>query len=109
MKRMIKSTYIPDMTERYPEGMGQREYDPYLDDIDAPYRTLRDALEDYMRDAYEGDYYNHVAVSQNGRLLYESNSLEDIWNEAKIDGMLDERLDSSWWHDADILFTLVRR
>lgn len=49
-KQNIRASYIPDMTERYPEGMDTRGYDPYLDDPDAPLITLRDRIED-MYDA----------------------------------------------------------
>lgn len=108
-KQNIRASYIPDMTERYPEGMDTRGYDPYLDDPDAPLITLRDRIEDYMEDEADGDYYTNVKVVQNGQVVYEGRHLQDIYDQAKRDGKLDERLDSSYWHDTDILFTLMRR
>ena len=47
MKRYIRTSYIPDMTERYPEGFRNSDYDRYdvlPDDI-----TARDALEQFSR------------------------------------------------------------
>ncbi len=107
MKRYIRSDYIPDMTERYPEGQS-RPYDPGLDDEDAPVFILRDRIQEYMQDAEDGDWYNIARVSKAGEIIYETNSLEDLLTWAEKTGYADARLDSSWWHDADILFTLKR-
>ena len=96
------------MTERYPEGMDTRSYDPYLDDPDAPVFTLRDRIEEYIQDANDGDWYRVARISKAGEIIRESNSLEDLLAWAERTGYADAPLDSSYWHDEDILFTLRR-
>ena len=107
MKRYIKSEYIPDMTERYPEGMGGVPYSPDQDaDWDAP--TLEERIKEYMQDAEDGDWYRIARISKAGRIIHESRSLDELLTWAEKEGYADAPLDSSWWHDADILFTLRR-
>lgn len=112
MKRIIKADYIPDMTERYPEG----EYPVYEeDDWDGPSETLREAIETYIPDAANGDWYNKVTIlkefdSYYGEtdLLYEGNSLEEALKWAERRGYADAPVKNYFWHDADISFTIRR-
>ena len=108
MKRYIKSQYIPDMTERYPEGMGTREYDAYLDDIDVYVVTLGERLELYMEDEANGDFCNHVIIIQGGRLIYESLSLKQAYDDMDEEGMFLSVIDSSRWYDTEVTITLRR-
>ncbi len=108
MKRYIRSDYIPDMTERYPEGMDTRSYDKGLDDADDPTFTLRDRMEQYIEEANDGDFYRNVSVTKGGKEIYHSHSLDDAYEEMNRLNLLDDPIDSSYWHDEDILFTLRR-
>lgn len=73
-KKITASDYIPDMTERYPQGMRDIEYDPVLDgfDDDIPeYRfevgmrfmyTDRNALEHFLTIESIQDNVAHVSI-----------------------------------------------
>ena len=61
MKRYIRSEHIPDMTERYPEGMRSYE-DDYYDDLPENI-TLGEALDQYNRmvdDVRQVEVYDQV-------------------------------------------------
>jgi len=106
-KQSIGASYIPDMTERYPEGMGGV---PYTPDQDADWNppTLGERIEEYIEDAKSGDFYNSVRISKGGEILYKGNKLSRALAWAFKTGYDVEPLDSSYWHDTDILFTLRR-
>lgn len=98
MKRWIKAQYIPDMTERYPEGTGSNNYSDYTP---SELATLEEVVTEYKTGAEEGDYYTNVKlIGSDGQLLLECTDLDDIFREfPKMQNKLVERF---WWHDTDI-------
>ena len=75
MKRWIYSSdYIPDMTERYPEGMRS-----YVDDYEAPmWETLRNVV-DYIKSRYAERDINEIKVYSNmGKCILVTDTLDDV-------------------------------
>lgn len=103
MKRWIHAAYIPDITERYPEGMNgapelEEEFDP-----DNSW-TLDYVLEHYQQEVEDGDYYSKVVVMDNGKCIYNGNSLDDV---AQMFKHPDQVWVKRWtWYDEDITITL---
>lgn len=103
MKRWVKAQYIPDMTERYPEGQG---FIDYPDDIPTGPATLEEAVTQYKMDAESGDWYSTVKlIDSNGQLLLECTKLDDVLRE--FPKLKNAFLKNFWWHDADIMFRLL--
>lgn len=102
MKRLIRAQYIPDMTERYPEG--QRFMD-WPDDIPTGPATLEEAVTQYKMDAEGGDWYSKVTLFDNKhRVLFECNDLNEVLR--KFPHLRKAFLHNFWWHDSEIAFFL---
>lgn len=101
MKRLrrVSASYIPDMTERYPEGMSNvsdfdaiEEFSPYR------YDTLDSIIGDIRADVREGEYYNRVRVIQDGKEIYDGHKIDDV---CKLFSRLDNIFvrDYTWFND----------
>ena len=89
--------YIPDITDRYPEGMSGvsgRDDDLDLDDIEK-LPTVADVIKSIEED---GDYFNCITVRTLGdnKLIGKFYKLDDLKKFAT------DRVGNWFWHDADI-------
>ena len=109
MKRYIKSSdYVPDMTQRLPEG--NAPIGGYVDDMDWPDFTLGPRIELYIDEAEEGHFYDTLTIQKADNILYEGDDLNDALAWAKKTGYYDAIIDSSYWNNYNytITFTLRR-
>ena len=76
MKRWIHaSDYIPDMTERYPEGMSSYLEDNYEEPM---WSTLREVV-DYLKSRYAERDIDEIRVYSNmGKCILVTDTLDDV-------------------------------
>ena len=81
--RRVSANYIPDITERYPEGMGGPFEDPdYVEKFNPTrYDTLENIVGDIKAEVKEGEYYNWVRIIKDGEQIFESHNVDDIYRE----------------------------
>lgn len=88
-KKVSASNYVPDMTQRYPEG--ENEYGPYyvegyepdydelMMDPDEHFETLGEAFEDIVDNVLNGNWTSVTIEDLDGTTYYaEPNSLDSI-------------------------------
>lgn len=102
MKRYIHSEYIPDITERYPEGM--RDVD-YYDDVLSEV-TVGDALDQFKRMVNEDEIYQVEVYDQVGNCWCIANSIDRAIQKLKDSELLDKFISDAQHNDGlvDITF-----
>ena len=99
MKKLIRCQYVPDMTERYPDGQRDFTDTKYVDPISLP--TLSQVLRKLMND---DDYYSRVRIIDNGTQLYEYVSLDDALDDWA--DQLDKKVEHYEWFNDRITIEL---
>lgn len=64
--------------------------------------TLKQAIENYIKDEQDGDYYNTVEIFINGILTYKGHSLKEA--KEACHSLLHNEVNRYYWHDTDIAF-----
>ena len=91
--------YIPDMTERFPEGMYSCEEPEHICED-----TFREAIDFMKKTTKENDWCPYlIYVSYNGK-RERFDSFDELY--IKFRNILDNRISHYHWYDEEILFIL---
>lgn len=81
--------YIPDMTERYPDGMHD-----VASEVEMEYLSLRQVLQLVQEDVDSGDYLRRIYIRREGKPAWEGSTVREAMRDCKQ--VLD--LGVSEWH-----------
>ena len=105
MKRYIRTSYIPDMTERYPEGFRDSSYDRYDDPPEDV--TVKDALEQFSR-LSDTDQIRGVDVYyRSGDLCCSTDDIMTACEELAHLGLIDQYIYDAYNRNGLITITLM--
>lgn len=91
--------YIPDMTQRFPEGMYPCEEPAHKCDY-----TLKEAIDFMKKETKENAWCPYlIFVSYNGK-RERYNTFDELY--IKFKNILDNQITHFHWHDEEILFIL---